>query len=140
MFGRFLGRLIVVPFGFVMAGLTAAVVLVVVAQEKFAAAARGIDADTVFGAIEPLLKLAMSLLSVQTVVVPILLVIVGEVARIRHPAYYVVGTGAALTLIPLVAKLGVDAGAANLMAIWPVFATAGFAGGLVYWLLAGRRA
>lgn len=28
----------------------------------------------------------------------------------------------------------------SLPALWQVFATAGFAGGLIYWLLAGRNA
>ena len=33
-----------------------------------------------------------------------------------------------------------DGGLAQIGLIWQVFATAGFAGGLVYWLVAGRRA
>jgi hypothetical protein len=68
-------------------------------------------------------------------------VIVGEVARIRSWLFYMIGGGLSLGLLPLVAK----AGAPDLMtmpptALWQVLATAGFAGGLVYWLVAGRTA
>jgi hypothetical protein len=44
-------------------------------------------------------------------------------------------------VIPLLARLGQQPDQASAAtALWQVFATAGFAGGLVYWLLAGRRA
>ncbi len=140
MFGRLLGRLIVVPFGFILAGITAAIVLVGIAQEKLAVAARDVGGEQVLGFLEPLLKLAVSLFSVQTLLLPLLLVVAGEVARIRHLAYYLVGMGAAYALIPVMAKIGTEDGIGSLTAIWPIFATAGFAGGLVYWLIAGRRA
>jgi hypothetical protein len=67
--------------------------------------------------------------------------IVGEALRLRSWMYYVLAGGAALAAIPL----PVQAPAAD-MPDWPasqymtIFAAAGFAGGFVYWLLAGRRA
>jgi hypothetical protein len=140
MIARLLGRLIVVPIGFSLAVVTVAIVLVGIAQEKLSVAVRGVSGEQVFGYLEPLLKLAMSLFSVQTVLLPLLLVIAGEVAHIRHVAFYVAGMGAAFALVPVMAKLGVEDGIGSLTAIWPIFATAGFAGGLVYWLVAGRRA
>jgi hypothetical protein len=138
--GRLIGRLIVVPIGFILAGITAAIVVIFIAQEKLSVAMRDVGGEQVLGFIEPLLKLAVSLFSVQTLLLPLLLIIAGEVARIRHVAYYVVGIGAAFALIPVMAKFGAEDGIGSLTAIWPIFATAGFAGGLMYWLVAGRRA
>ena len=64
------------------------------------------------------------------------------VARIRSLIYYVVGGGLALAAVPLLARYG-QGGTAMPdpdQLVWQVFATAGFAGGFVYWLLAGRNA
>jgi hypothetical protein len=69
------------------------------------------------------------------------MVVIGEVARIRSIAYYVVGGGIALAAIPLLARYGQGGTIASPDAIvWQVFATAGFAAGFVYWLIAGRNA
>jgi glucose dehydrogenase len=63
------------------------------------------------------------------------------VARIRGSIYYVVGGGAALALVPLMSRLHQPMAVLDLSpVVWQVLATAGFAGGFVYWLLAGRNA
>jgi hypothetical protein len=67
--------------------------------------------------------------------------IVGEALRIRSWMYYVLGGGAAMAAIPVLASPG----AASLPAIptgqyMTIFAGSGFIGGFVYWLLAGRNA
>jgi hypothetical protein len=52
-----------------------------------------------------------------------------------------VGGGLSLGVLPLLARLQIpDLSAMPPAALWQVLATAGFAGGLVYWLLAGRTA
>jgi hypothetical protein len=66
---------------------------------------------------------------------------VGEALRIRSWMYYVLAGGAALTAIPLLASPPTD----SLPALpagqyMTIFAAAGFVGGFVYWLLAGRGA
>src|SRR5215467_13006391 len=66
--------------------------------------------------------------------------IVGEALRIRSWMYYVLGGGAAMAAIPVLASPG----AASLPAIptgqyMTIFAGSGFIGGFVYWLLAGRN-
>ena len=67
--------------------------------------------------------------------------IVGEVARIRGALYYVVGGGIALAVVPCLTRIGKPVGVLELSpVVWQVLATAGFAGGFVYWLLAGRNA
>jgi hypothetical protein len=70
----------------------------------------------------------------------ILAAIVGEVLRVRSWLYYVPAGGVALALVPLLT----GPPPADLPTLPPgqyltIFAAAGFAGGLVYWLLAGRR-
>jgi hypothetical protein len=67
--------------------------------------------------------------------------IVGEALRIRSWIYYVLAGGAALVAIPVLASSRsgelppLPAGQ-----YMTIFAAAGFVGGFVYWLLAGRNA
>lgn len=75
-------------------------------------------------------------------VLPALIAVVaGEVLRIRSWIYYVLAGGAALASIPiLAAPPSADLPAILASQYMTVFAAAGFAGGFVYWLLAGARA
>jgi hypothetical protein len=68
-------------------------------------------------------------------------VVAGEVLKLRSWMYYVLAGGAALAVIPILAAPQ-SAELAEVVAshAMTVFATAGFAGGFVYWLLAGARA
>jgi hypothetical protein len=67
--------------------------------------------------------------------------VVGEVLKIRSWMYYVLAGGVALAVIPILAAPQTaelaDVVGSHAMT---VFAAAGFAGGFVYWLLAGARA
>jgi hypothetical protein len=68
-------------------------------------------------------------------------VVAGEILRVRSWMYYVLAGGLSLAAIPILAAPGT----AELPAIlaghaMTIFATAGFAGGFLYWLLAGARA
>jgi hypothetical protein len=139
---RILGRLILVPIAFVIAGGVALFVIFSLGQERVVQAltGRGPDEIPVQAAFD-LFALAVQLFSVQTIVPALLLVIIGEVARIRGALYYVVGGGIALACVPLLARLGHPASISDLsVTVWQVLATAGFAGGFVFWLLAGRTA
>jgi hypothetical protein len=139
---RALGRIIMVPIGFVLAALATLFVIVSLGQERIVQAmtGRGPDEATI-GAAFDLLGLAWSLVSVQTLLPTLLLVIVGEVGRIRSALYYVVGGGVALAVVPLLTRIGQPMTVLELSpVVWQVMATAGFAGGFVYWLLAGRNA
>ena len=66
-------------------------------------------------------------------------VVAGEVMRIRSWMYYVLAGGLSLAAIPILAA---PETADSILAshAMTIFATAGFAGGLLYWLLAGARA
>ncbi len=142
MFWRALGRLILVPMAFLAAGAIATLVAVTLGLERITHAIQG-KGEGALG-IEGLVDLLIEgrlLASGLTLLPALAVVIVGEVARIRSSVFYIVGGGAALAAIPLIARSG-EAGGLVLpaAAVWQVLATAGFAGGFVYWLLAGRRA
>jgi hypothetical protein len=139
---RTIGRVLWVPIAFILAALATLFVIVSLGQERIvqAVSGRGPD-DATMSAGFDLLRMGYAMLSVQTLLPALLLVIVGEVARIRGALYYVAGGGAALAVVPLLARLDQINTAFQLApAVWQVLATAGFAGGFVYWLLAGRNA
>jgi hypothetical protein len=68
-------------------------------------------------------------------------VVAGEVLRVRSWMYYVLAGGLSLAAIPILAAPE-TAELSSILAshAMTIFATAGFAGGLLYWLLAGARA
>jgi hypothetical protein len=68
-------------------------------------------------------------------------VVAGEVMRVRSWMYYVLASGLSLAAIPILAAPE-TAELSSILAsqTMTIFATAGFAGGLLYWLLAGARA
>jgi hypothetical protein len=142
MFWKTLGRLFIVPLGFLLALALSAFVLVTLGLEKITHAMHGQDAGPEI--VESTFDLFWqgSLLASGASILPAIgVVIVGEVARIRSWLYYVIGGGLALAAIPLLARIN-SSGVATLSeaTVWQVFATAGFAGGLVYWIIAGRNA
>lgn len=68
--------------------------------------------------------------------------VIGEVLHVRSWMYYVLAGGASLAAIPLLAGAALEGPAQSIPAseYMTIFATAGFAGGFIYWLLAGRGA
>jgi hypothetical protein len=139
---RALGRLVLVPLGFVLASLLTMVILFTLGMEKLTHTIyrRDVVIDDWVKTIN-LAQDTVQLFSTFTIVPAILLVIVGEVARIRSSMYYIVGGGIVLAAWPFLnrfARIGQDP--TQLADLWTVFATAGFAGGFLYWLIAGRRA
>ncbi len=136
----FISRLILVPTGFIMACLASLFVLVTLGAERVTHALQGTEDITITGNLE-ILSHSIALVSAATVVPALLVVIVGEIARLRSMIYYIAGAGIALAMIPLIAQLSY---AADLSmpdsTVWPIFATAGFLGGFTYWITAGRNA
>jgi len=143
MFWSTLWRIIVVPIAFVISGLMAGLVLVTLGLERVTHTLHGQsmeEADSVF-AIFDFVSQGVILASGLSILPALIVVLIGEVARIRSSLYYIVGGGAALAAVPLLAHFGQSASLVlPSPTVWQVFATAGFAGGFVYWLLAGRRA
>ena len=139
---RAVGRVLWLPFAFLLAALVTVYVVISLGQERIVQAISGRGPDEIpINASFDLLRLAMSFISVQAVLPALLLVVIGEVSRIRSALYYVAGGGAALAMVPLMERLGQPMTVLDLSpVVWQVLATAGFAGGFVYWLLAGRKA
>jgi len=143
---RVIGRLLLVPLGFLIAGGVAAFVLFTLGAERLVQELH-VERMGDAGGIEDLynlwqqLALIGGLASALTIVPGLIVVIVGEVANIRSAIFYVLGGGAALVSVPLLSQVsGADGVTLPTATILQVFATAGFASGLVYWLIAGRTA
>ena len=66
-------------------------------------------------------------------------VVIGEIMRIRSGLYYTLAGGAAVVVIPLLARSG-EAVAGVPSSYMSIFAAAGFVGGFAYWAMAGARA
>ena len=67
--------------------------------------------------------------------------VAGEVLKMRSWMYYVLAGGVSLAAVPLLVDArNSDVEAVALSQYMAIFVTAGFAGGFVYWLLAGRNA
>jgi hypothetical protein len=62
--------------------------------------------------------------------------VIGEIAHIRSALYYIVSGGVAAVVIPFI--MSAPTQYQTIAPYFSVIATAGFAGGLVYWLFAGR--
>lgn len=135
-----IGRIILVPFAFLIAAAVVLFVLVTLGSERITHAIQGTD-EVPIGAAFELLNQAVVLTSAMTIIPAVALVIIGEVARIQSIYYYVVGGGLALVAVPVLAQMSQGGEAALPGAVvWQVFATAGFLGGFAYWLIAGRNA
>lgn len=77
---------------------------------------------------------------VLTLLPAIAVAVAGELARIRSVFYYVTAGGLATAIMPLIMSFREDTDAAYSAEYFAILATAGFAGGLAYWLLTGRNA
>jgi hypothetical protein len=134
-----LGRIVSVTFAFVAAAAFAGFIAVRLGLERMTHELHSDDdaAVTVVGWVWQGLNLSFA----TTLLLALAVVIVGEVARIRSGLYYIAGGGLAVAAAPLLIEVQRQGGTGNLPGfIWQVFATAGFAGGALYWMIAGRNA
>ena len=146
MVARTVGRMIWVPCAFILAAFSGLAVLLTLGAERLVHQAHAISGspsdqvDIMVGWLDQGVFL-FSVVSALTLLPAVLLVIVGEVGRIRSLIYYVLGGGIAMVAVPLATRFhersDLPLPPATLLQL---LATAGFAAGLVYWLLAGRRA
>ena len=140
-------RILLVVIGFVLAVLTGAVTLFFAGSRWAAQEVAAQMPDNPDGAGHFItqalgtIAFVFTVAPVLTIAPAIVVILVGEVARIRSLLYYVVAGGVAAAVMPLIAAQ--DQAAENVTYNAPYFtlmATAGFAAGLIYWLFAGRRA
>jgi len=137
-----IGRLIAVPIAFVLAMFAAGFVLFTLGMERFTHAIKGdwLSSDGMHSALA-LVSHSLIIASAVSLLPAILCVVIGEVVRIRSLLYYMVGGGFSMAAAPIAASMVESGGLALPHAVvWQVSATAGFFGGFVYWLLAGRWA
>ena len=137
---NFIGRLILIPLGFILACLTTAFVLVTLGVERITHALQSMPVAGTEENFE-ILSYAVALMSATTVLPALLVIVVGEIARLRSILYYIAGGGVAAAAIPVLAYFSyMNVPFMWNNTAWPVFATAGFFGGFTYWLIAGRNA
>ncbi|MES0383815.1 MAG: hypothetical protein ABUJ98_04395 [Hyphomicrobium sp.] len=142
MFWSTVGRFVVIPIALLIAALVSGFVLFTLGLERITGALQGNrSGDDVIVAMFDLTQQGLLLATGLTLIPALVVVIVGEIARIRSAIYYVAGGGLALAAMPMLARM-TDSGNVVIpeTTVWQVFATAGFAGGFVYWLIAGRNA
>ena len=133
------GRIIAVTFAFLAAAVVTAFVVFRLSIERATGALH--NDDDPYGTALTWLGSALHLPFFISLLLALLVVIVGEVARIRSALFYIAGGGIAVAAAPLLTEVHRAGGMTGLPAfLWQVFATAGFVGGGVYWLVAGRRA
>ncbi len=75
-----------------------------------------------------------------TLLPALIAVVVGEVMRLRSWMYYVLAGGFCLITVPLLAGSPQEFATMPPAQVTGIFAVAGFAGGYIYWLMAGRSA
>jgi hypothetical protein len=139
--GRLIGRVLLVPFGLLLAALAALFVLVTLGQERIVLALSSAASErAVLDVGGLLLKLLFVLISGQVWLLPLIVAVAGEIGRVRSAVFYTAAGGIILALIPLLARVSPVGGGLPGGAVFAIFATAGFAGGFVYWMIAGRRA
>ena len=139
-----LGRIVVVCLAFVVAAAASIFVAFRIGLE-WMTVARHAGREPLLVVFDWIMQFLFAGMMVQaTAAVPlvlaILVVIIGEVARIRSVLFYVAGGGLAVAAAPLMMEVQRNGATDAPALVWQVFETAGFVGGAVYWLLAGRRA
>ena len=146
--GSALRRILAVFFGFTLAAIAGAVTLFFVgsrwAAQEVATQMTTDNPDEMSRFMTEALGMIAFLFTVAPVLTlapAVIAVLVGELARVRSLLYYVLAGGAAAAVMPLIAARPDIAGGVTYNApYFTIMATAGFTAGLVYWLLAGRRA
>ncbi|MGI9403222.1 MAG: hypothetical protein ACR2OF_01780 [Hyphomicrobium sp.] len=142
MFWSTVGHFIIIPFALLIAAAVSSFVLVTLGLERITGALQGQQPGDDFAVVFfELAGQGLQLATGLTLIPALLVVIVGEIARIRAAIYYVVGGGLALAAMPMLARMS-ESGNVVIpeTTVLQVFATAGFAGGFIYWLIAGRNA
>ena len=146
MIWRGLGRIILVIIGFI-AALVVGTMIFFYATASWYGSSLGESKDDlsmIMGLGSELyraIEYVMSIGFARTILPAILVVIVGEVMRLRSPIYYLVAGGLAVLAIPfLVGQAEVWSPLLPNARYMAIFLTAGFGAGFTYWLIAGRRA
>ncbi|MEL6298129.1 MAG: hypothetical protein AAFV26_06830 [Pseudomonadota bacterium] len=138
-----IGRLILIPFALLIAAVGTAFVLVTLGLEEVTRTVAGQIDDEIEGwsSAVSIMNFFGAVVSGLSLLPALLVVVIGEVGRIRSLLFYLVGGGLAVAAAPVLSTF-VAVGDVQLPAtsVLQICATAGFFGGFLYWLLAGRTA
>ena len=142
-----LRRVLAVAAGFVLAMIAGLITLFFLGARWAAGEASAFtpdNADEISQALNQglgVIAFFINVAPVLTLLPAIAAVVIGEVARIRSLLYYLIAGGLAAALMPLIATRQEVTGSSTYSAAYfSIIATAGFAGGFIYWLIAGRNA
>ncbi|HEY7646056.1 MAG TPA: hypothetical protein VH858_13530 [Hyphomicrobiales bacterium] len=142
-----LRRVLAVAAGFVLAMIAGLITLFFLGARWAAGEASAFtpdNADEISQALNQglgVIAFFINVAPVLTLLPAIAAVAIGEVARVRSLLYYLIAGGLAAALMPLIATQQEATGSSTYSAAYfSIIATAGFAGGLIYWLIAGRNA
>lgn len=141
--GRFIRMIVALVISIIGGAVTLGILSARWAFDRLDEAALADDPAAPLGDVGSMLIYSVELAPALTLVPPLVAVILGEVLRIRSLLYYVAMGGLAAVLVPLAAGVTEIASAGpypDVPAGLPIVATAGFAAGFFYWLLAGRYA
>lgn len=140
-------RILATATAFVLAAIAGTITLFVLGARWAAEEATAFtpeNADDVSRALNEglgVIAFFLNVAPVLTLLPAIAAVVIGEVARINSILYYVLAGGVAAALMPLIASMPEAGDGPTYSAqYFAIIATAGFAGGFVYWLIAGRNA
>ncbi len=140
-------RILAVGFGFVLAAIAGAITLFFLGARWAATEATTFtpqtadDMSRVVNEGLGVIAFFLTIAPVVTLLPGVAAAVVGEVARIRSMFYYVLAGGAAAALMPLIATRPETVESSTYSApYFAIIATAGFAAGFIYWLIAGRNA
>lgn len=142
---RSIGRIVWVATAFVLAVLAGIAVLGLVGLERATAVMQGRPGTGDLGSWLELAGWAFGLTewaAALSVVPALLAVLIGEIGHIRSLVYWVVAGGLAAVAVPILNGMALSASsdfALPANSLMQILATAGFAAGVVYWALAGRR-
>lgn len=146
MIWRAFGRIISVSLGFILAAAVGAVTLFGLgmnwaAEEAISQVPE--NADEFSTMIQQGLGMLFFFLTVSpllTLLPAISVAVAGELARIRSAFYYIAAGGVATAVMPIIMYYRERELSSYTAEYFAIIATAGFVGGLVYWLIAGRNA
>ena len=149
MFFKLLGRIFMVGFGLALSLLFSFLILTYLGgslftedlTNRYGTEVAASDLETTILNVLGAISFVFSLYPALSILPALLVAVIGEIGHIRSWLYYVLASGAAALSIPLLYVLIGEAGAEMpSQSFLAIFATAGFGGGLLYWLIAGRRA
>lgn len=144
-----LGRILMVGFALILSVMIGFFLLTYLSGnllneelvQRYGTDLNGSELENTVLSITGVLAFLVSLYPAMTIFPALLVVVIGEIGHIRSLLYYVLAGGAGALSIPLlyVVMSGEDVTMPS-KSFLTIFATSGFVSGLVYWLLAGRRA